>query len=133
MIDRLQDSTHRPPVTDNERLCTRCSLAPVCLPEEATFLQDSRNHQYFPLDQPSRPHPTSNRIATEFPLAKPTIAGDKLLKQIYINVRFKNDIDRLEKLFDLYTKTQNAPRQEILVQAVTLTGIVQNAKIRQVP
>jgi CRISP-associated protein Cas1 len=57
MIDRLQDSTHRPPVTD-KRLCTRCSLAPVCLPEEATFLQDSRNHQYFPLDQPSRPHTT---------------------------------------------------------------------------
>lgn len=31
----LRQSTHRPPVTDNERLCTRCSLAPVCLPEEA--------------------------------------------------------------------------------------------------
>jgi CRISPR-associated protein Cas1 len=24
----------RPPVADNERLCARCSLAPVCLPEE---------------------------------------------------------------------------------------------------
>jgi CRISP-associated protein Cas1 len=31
----LKIATHRPPVTDNERLCTRCSLAPVCLPEEA--------------------------------------------------------------------------------------------------
>jgi CRISPR-associated protein Cas1 len=24
----------RPPITENERLCARCSLAPVCLPEE---------------------------------------------------------------------------------------------------
>lgn len=31
----LRRSTERPPVTENERLCTRCSLAPVCLPEEA--------------------------------------------------------------------------------------------------
>jgi CRISPR-associated protein Cas1 len=37
-IDRarvLRASIERPPVTDNDRLCTRCSLAPVCLPEEA--------------------------------------------------------------------------------------------------
>lgn len=31
----LRGSIERPPVTDNDRLCTRCSLAPVCLPEEA--------------------------------------------------------------------------------------------------
>jgi CRISPR-associated protein Cas1 len=31
----------RPPVTDNERLCPRCSLAPVCLPEEERLAQDS--------------------------------------------------------------------------------------------
>jgi CRISP-associated protein Cas1 len=31
---RLRESTDRPPVTDNERLCVHCSLAPVCLPEE---------------------------------------------------------------------------------------------------
>jgi CRISPR-associated protein Cas1 len=30
----LRASTERPPITDNERLCVRCSLAPVCLPEE---------------------------------------------------------------------------------------------------
>ncbi|KYC41077.1 CRISPR-associated protein Cas1 [Scytonema hofmannii PCC 7110] len=36
----LRQSTHRPPVTDNERLCTRCSLAPVCLPEEARLAHD---------------------------------------------------------------------------------------------
>lgn len=32
---KLRSSTQRPPVCSNERLCTRCSLAPVCLPEEA--------------------------------------------------------------------------------------------------
>jgi CRISP-associated protein Cas1 len=31
----LRTSIDRPPVTDNERLCARCSLAPACLPEEA--------------------------------------------------------------------------------------------------
>jgi len=30
----LRGSTQRPPVTENENLCPRCSLAPVCLPEE---------------------------------------------------------------------------------------------------
>ncbi len=36
----LRCSTHRPPVTENERLCGRCSLAPVCLPEEARLAHD---------------------------------------------------------------------------------------------
>ncbi len=31
----LQATIERPPVATNERLCTKCSLAPVCLPEEA--------------------------------------------------------------------------------------------------
>lgn len=31
----LSLSLERPPVTDNENLCAKCSLAPVCLPEEA--------------------------------------------------------------------------------------------------
>src|SRR5262245_33403565 len=31
----LQVSVVRPPVTANEKLCAKCSLAPVCLPEEA--------------------------------------------------------------------------------------------------
>jgi CRISPR-associated protein Cas1 len=30
----LRGTTLRPPVTENEKLCVRCSLAPVCLPEE---------------------------------------------------------------------------------------------------
>jgi CRISP-associated protein Cas1 len=36
----LRTSTYRPPVAENERLCSRCSLAPVCLPEEARLAHD---------------------------------------------------------------------------------------------
>ncbi|MBA3716577.1 MAG: CRISPR-associated protein Cas4, partial [Pyrinomonadaceae bacterium] len=35
----LQASIERPPVTTNERLCVKCSLAPVCLPEEARLAE----------------------------------------------------------------------------------------------
>lgn len=33
----LASTTDRPPVTRDERKCVRCSLAPVCLPEESRF------------------------------------------------------------------------------------------------
>lgn len=36
----LRTSVERPPVSRNERLCVRCSLAPVCLPEEARLGAD---------------------------------------------------------------------------------------------
>lgn len=36
---QLRQSSERPPVTANERLCVRCSLAPVCLPEETRFAE----------------------------------------------------------------------------------------------
>lgn len=42
-IDRalkLRSSPSRPPITENERLCARCSLAPICLPEEARLNHD---------------------------------------------------------------------------------------------
>ena len=37
----LRAQTSRPPVTDNDRRCIRCSLAPVCLPEEERLLTDA--------------------------------------------------------------------------------------------
>lgn len=37
----LRRSTERPPVAKNDRLCLRCSLAPVCLPEEERLARDS--------------------------------------------------------------------------------------------
>ena len=36
---QLQASIERPPVAANERLCVKCSLAPVCLPEEARLAE----------------------------------------------------------------------------------------------
>lgn len=36
---QLRLTTERPPITTNERLCARCSLAPVCLPEEVRLAQ----------------------------------------------------------------------------------------------
>lgn len=36
----LRKSLERPPVTSHENLCKRCSLAPVCLPEEVRQEQD---------------------------------------------------------------------------------------------
>jgi CRISPR-associated protein Cas1 len=42
----LRQSTYRPPVIDNERLCARCSLAPVCLPEEARL---AHNREWQPI------------------------------------------------------------------------------------
>lgn len=38
---QLQALVARPPVTLNERLCVKCSLAPVCLPEEARLGQET--------------------------------------------------------------------------------------------
>lgn len=35
----LSQTVQRPPVTENERLCAKCSLAPVCLPEEERLLR----------------------------------------------------------------------------------------------
>ncbi len=35
----LRSQTERPPVTEDERKCVRCSLAPVCLPEEERLAQ----------------------------------------------------------------------------------------------
>ena len=42
----LRQAELRPPVTDNERLCNSCSLAPVCLPEEER--NKSEQLQLFP-------------------------------------------------------------------------------------
>jgi hypothetical protein len=43
----LRASLERPPVTTDERKCVRCSLAPVCLPEEERLARDP---QWRPID-----------------------------------------------------------------------------------
>lgn len=60
----LQNTVERPPVTENERLCVKCSLAPVCLPEEgrlAAILSELPSEAYklgqlhlFPADDDRR-------------------------------------------------------------------------------
>jgi hypothetical protein len=46
-----------------------------------------------------------DRMDTEFPLVRAAHErNDEVLERIYIGRRFKNDTERLEKLFDLYTK-----------------------------
>ena len=51
-VRELRKSVERPPVTANERLCLRCSLAPVCLPEEERLAKDPNWHsvRLFPKD-----------------------------------------------------------------------------------
>jgi CRISP-associated protein Cas1 len=41
----LQSSVIRPPVVANEKLCSKCSLAPVCLPEEARLVERGSGKQ----------------------------------------------------------------------------------------
>jgi CRISP-associated protein Cas1 len=42
----IRKSIHRPPVTENDRLCAKCSLSSVCLPEEARL---SHNKEWQPI------------------------------------------------------------------------------------
>jgi CRISPR-associated protein Cas1 len=50
---RLRESVERPPIAENERLCARCSLAPVCLPEEVRQERDPERDpvRLFPPDR----------------------------------------------------------------------------------
>lgn len=63
---QLRTTTERPPVTTNERLCVKCSLAPVCLPEEARLAAD-------PTFRPIRllpPHPDRKAVHVSGPGAR---------------------------------------------------------------
>ncbi len=82
-----------PKLTDQNRAdLTRCA-------EEILL---AREH-YFPstIDKMYDP----GRMDIEFPLVREAHErNDEVLERIYIGRRFKNDTERLEKLFDLYTK-----------------------------
>ncbi|MEX2140452.1 MAG: type I-MYXAN CRISPR-associated endonuclease Cas1 [Pirellulales bacterium] len=64
----LRRTVARPPVTDNENLCRRCSLAPVCLPEEERLARIEHLSADEPADgaAPER-LPERPRIPTLFP------------------------------------------------------------------
>lgn len=62
----------------------------------------AREH-YFPATIADMYDP--ERMDTEFPLVRAAHdRNDEVLERIYIGRRFKNDTERLEKLFELYTK-----------------------------
>lgn len=62
----------------------------------------AREH-YFPATIAEMYDP--DRMDAEFPLVREAhTRNDDVLERIYIDRRFKNDTERLEKLFDLYTK-----------------------------
>ena len=62
----------------------------------------AREH-YFPASIADMYDP--DRMDEEFPLVREAHErNDETLERIYIGRRFKNDTERLEKLFDLYTK-----------------------------
>jgi hypothetical protein len=59
--------------------------------------------QYFPATIADMYDP--DRMDKEFPLVREAHErNDEVLERIYIGRRFKNDTERLEKLFDMYTK-----------------------------
>ena len=53
---KLSQSVERPPIAENDRLCLRCSLAPVCLPEEERLAKDETWEpvRLFPRDRESQ-------------------------------------------------------------------------------
>jgi hypothetical protein len=54
-----------------------------------------------------------DRMDSEFPLVREAHErNDNILERIYSDRRFKNDTERLEKLFELYTKmtSQHHPK-----------------------
>lgn len=71
----LRASPERPPVTENENLCLHCSLAPVCLPEEARLARD-------PSREPLRlfpPSPEGQVIHVVSPRARVRRSGQSLV------------------------------------------------------
>ncbi|HJV47151.1 MAG TPA: type I-MYXAN CRISPR-associated endonuclease Cas1 [Bacillota bacterium] len=53
---QLRNTTLRPDIAENERLCIRCSLAPVCLPEEERLISSPEREtiRLFPEDRETR-------------------------------------------------------------------------------
>lgn len=61
----LSRSLERPPVTDNENLCAKCSLAPVCLPEEsrlAAAVDNANNAALIPRPRRLFPKDDARRV-----------------------------------------------------------------------
>ncbi len=64
----LRRTAQRPPITENENLCRRCSLAPVCLPEEERLAAD-RKPESVETSQTSADSKRQATVPTVFPSA----------------------------------------------------------------
>jgi CRISPR-associated protein Cas1 len=64
----LRSSLQRPAIAENENLCRRCSLAPVCLPEEVRQDRD-------PTHEPTRLFPEDDQRATVHVMTAGTSVG----------------------------------------------------------
>jgi hypothetical protein len=89
-----------PTLTDqNKTDLTRCA-------EEILLARE----QYFPATIAHMYDPT--RMDSEFPLVREAHnRNDEVIDRVYIGRRFKNDTERLEKLFELYTKMTSHTKQ----------------------
>jgi CRISPR-associated protein Cas1 len=72
---QLRRSLERPPVTENEKLCRRCSLAPVCLPEEVRQDQDP-GHQAVRLFPPDNQRTSLHVVSDGATVCR---SGDRLI------------------------------------------------------
>jgi hypothetical protein len=92
-----------PTLTDqNKQDLTRCA-------EDILLARE----QYFPATIADMYDP--DKMDSEYPLVREAHdRNDEILERIYIGRRFKNDTERLEKLFELYTKmtSQQSPAKQ---------------------
>jgi hypothetical protein len=65
-----------------------------------------------------------DKMDSKYPLVREAHdRNDEILERIYIGRRFKNDTERLEKLFDLYTKmTSQQPPAKLPAKRKTKGG-----------
>lgn len=91
---RLRDSVERPPIATNERLCQRCSLAPVCLPEEVRQERDPTHApaRFFP---PERDGTTLHVVSQGAHVGR---SGDSLVVRPRDGPETKHPIRAIESL-----------------------------------
>jgi hypothetical protein len=87
-----------PTLTDRNKAGLACCAEDILL---------AREH-YFPATIADMYDP--QRMDTEFPLVREAHdRNDEIIERIYIGRRFKNDTERLEKLFEMYSKMTSKP------------------------
>lgn len=91
-----------PPLTDQNKADLTGSAQAILLAREA----------HFPMNIADLYDPVRNRKANPAFMPESLLRAhernDEVLERIYIGRRFKNDTERLEKLFDLYTKMKGS-------------------------